>query len=63
MVLAAMISTLPLASPAFRSAQRAVDLPLFTSVKPMLVSTELLIVVIGLLVLPIQACRSLSQTT
>ena len=64
MVSAAMISTLPATPPAFRSAQRAaLDVVVFTSVKAMLDSTESLSMVIGLLVLPTQACRSLSQIT
>ncbi len=64
MVSAAMISTLPATPPAFRSAQRAaLDVVVFTSVKPMLDSTESLSMVIGLLVVPIQTCMSLSLTT
>jgi hypothetical protein len=63
-VSAAMITTFPVTPPAFRSAQRAeLRVVVFTSLKLMLESTLLSIVVMVLAELPIHTFMSLSLTT
>jgi hypothetical protein len=63
-VSAAMITTLPVTPPAFRSAQRAVlRVVVLTSLKLMLESTLLFIEVIEVAELPIHTFMSLSLTT
>ena len=67
MVSAAITSTLPVTSPALKSAQRALDeVVWFSSVNPRLLRTELLRfrwLEIGSDTVPIQTCTSLSFTT
>jgi len=59
-----MMTTLPVKPAALRSAQRAEpDVVVFTSLKPMLDSTLLFIVVMVDAELPIHTCTSLSPTT